>query len=104
MNLVSNLFGFNSKNGAGATVAQESVDAAMLQVATTIGDTVAGKDFAGKVIGHGKTVWGQFEKGFVSGAEQSSMLEAAIFAYVAKALAARTGGSVASAARGAGVQ
>lgn len=105
-NLVSNLFGYGSGGGEGektGAVAQKQVNAAMQQVATTVGDAVKGKDFAGKIIGYGNSIWGYFEKGIVEQAKQSDGLQRAIDEMVAKALAQRSGGSATSAARSQGV-
>jgi hypothetical protein len=104
-NLVSNLFGYGStgegeKSGA---VAEKQADEAMNKVATSVGDTVNGKDFAGKIIGYGDTIWGYFEKGIVDSAKQSSALQAAIDGMVANALANRGANGAQGSARSQGV-
>ena len=104
-NLVANLFGFGSA-GAGqktGAVAEESVAAALKQVAGAVGVSVKKSDFAGTMVGYGNTIWGYFEQGIVSAAQKSDGLQRAIDGMVAKSLAKNGGGSVQGAARASGV-
>jgi hypothetical protein len=105
-NIVSAMFGFGDKSGGAQgqdAKAKDMVDGAMSQVAGVMGDTVKGKDFAGRIIGYGNDIWGYFETGIVDKAKASTSLQAAIDGMVAVALGKRTGGSVSGTSRSQGV-
>lgn len=112
-NLVSSMFGLGGSGEGGGkgggTGAEKQVAQAMDQVATSIGSTVAGKDFAGKMVGYGTTMWVSMEKGFVDTAKKSNALQEAIDGMVANALlrggmsSGKSGSGATSAARSQGV-
>lgn len=104
-NVVGAMFGLSggTTGAGGASPAQKSVEAAMTQVAGVLGDTVAGKDFAGRIIGYGENIWGYFEQGITDKAKSSTVLARAIADMVTAAIAGQTGGSVGGAARAGGV-
>ena len=89
--VVDTLLGFKADdkgNMPGDAAAQNAMNA----LASSVGAQVKGKDFAGKMIGYGETIWGYTEAGMIGKAKTSTAFQAAIDAMVNAAIAAALGG------------
>jgi hypothetical protein len=85
--VVDSILGFK-KNDKGISAADTAAEKSMTQLADAVGTQVTGKDFAGKMIGYGETIWGYTETGMLNKAKSSTAFAAAIDAMVAASIAA----------------
>ena len=85
--VVDSILGFK-KNDKGVSAADTAAEKSMNELAKSIGVQVTGKDFVGKMIGYGETIWGYTEDGMISKAKSSTAFAAAIDAMVAASIAA----------------
>jgi hypothetical protein len=85
--VVDSILGFK-KNDKGVSAADTAAEKSMSQLASAVGAQVTGKDFVGKMIGYGETIWGYTEEGMLNKAKASTAFAAAIDAMVAASIAA----------------
>jgi hypothetical protein len=85
--VVDSILGFK-KNDKGVSAADTAAEKSMSQLAAAVGSQVTGKDFVGKMIGYGETIWGYTEEGMINKAKSSTAFAAAIDAMVAASIAA----------------
>jgi hypothetical protein len=85
-NVADMLLGMEA-NEKGVTPADTAAAKAVNTLAAAIEAQVVGKDFVGKMIGYGETVWGYAEQGMINKAKGSTAFQAAIDAMVAASIA-----------------
>ena len=69
--LLRSLIGFQ-KDDKGVSPADTAAEKAVSTLAAAIGAQVTGKDFVGKMIGYGETIWGYTEEGMINKAKAST--------------------------------
>jgi hypothetical protein len=84
--IVDNLLGLKAETGK-QSPQQIAIRGAMDSFAGNVETEVKGKDFAGKMIGYGDTIWGYAESGMIDRAKKSTAFQQAIEAMVAAAIA-----------------
>ena len=89
--VVDTLLGFKADD-KGVKPSDTAAENAMAALASSVEAQVKGKDFAGKMIGYGETIWGYTEAGMIGKAKTSTAFQAAIDAMVNAAIAAALGG------------
>lgn len=85
-NIADMLIGFQADE-KGVSPADTAAEKAVNTLSAAIGAQVTGKDFAGKMIGYGETIWGYTETGMLNKAKASTAFAAAIDAMVAASIA-----------------
>ena len=86
VNIAESLSGFQ-KDDKGVSPADTAAEKADERTLRGIGTQVKGKDFAGKMIGYGETIWGYTEEGMINKAKASTAFQPAIDAMVSAAIA-----------------
>ena len=89
--VVDTLLGFKADD-KGVKPSDTAAEKAMAALASSVEAQVKGKDFAGKMIGYGETIWGYTEEGMLNKAKTSTAFQAAIDAMVNAAISAALGG------------